>query len=109
MLIYHGEKLLWTMEQSNASLNDGRLGGSVGGGDVEARGVLVVARVGVCAALDEEADGVEGGELADRVAAHRARVPRARQVQQRAAVLAARVQPQELVHRLRELKRHDRT
>ena len=67
---------------------------------MEAGGELVVARVGVGAALDEEADGVEGGELADRVAPHRARVARARQVQQRAPVLAARVQPQEFVHRL---------
>ena len=76
---------------------------------MEACRELVVARVRVGAALDEQSDGVEGGELADRVAAHRTRVPRARQVQQGTAVFAARVQPQEFVHRLGELGRHDRT
>ena len=90
-----------------ASLYDGRFGRPVGGRHVQARRELVVARVGIGAALDEQSDGVEGGELADRVAAHRARVPSARQVQQGTTVFSARVQPQEFVHRLEVLGQHD--
>ncbi|XP_016358873.1 uncharacterized protein LOC107701388 [Sinocyclocheilus anshuiensis] len=59
--------------------------------------VVLVAAVHVCAALQQDRSHLEGGELADGVAAHAGGVPVHRQVQRTEAVLPAGLQLQELV------------
>ena len=81
-------------------MDDAGFVGLARGRDVQ-RGVLVGGRVldvGIRTALQQQPDHLDRRELADRIPTHGGTVPRAGQVERRAAVAAARAHSEKLVH-----------
>ena len=74
-----------------------RLRWPVPGRDMQAGVVVVVDGVDVSSALDQQPDGVERRELANWVPSHGGALPGAGEVEEAAAVAAARLQPEEVV------------